>query len=251
VGEWSRTLGYRAYLSSKIDLELLVRDLTLPFTLAALAAVALAGRRARDDRRVWPFLAGLALVAALAVSFLVHVPLHYTRMAYYLPFFAAPLVAWALASGRRAPLGAAALAALTLYLGAISYLHADDVARFYRFANAGSLRGLDAVAARLPPRQVVATDRCWSFLATWLLRTRTLPALEPADIQPKAELPIARRAHAVLRGGPRGRAIAGRLGVRYALVDPSCTSAAGRRLRPPGWGRPVFASRRLVVVRLR
>ena len=39
----------------------------------------------------------------------------------------------------------------------------------------------DALAAVLRPREVVVTDRCWSFLATWLLHTRTLAALEPQD----------------------------------------------------------------------
>ena len=52
--------------------------------------------------------------------------------------------------------------------------------------------------------EVVVTDRCWSFLATWLLHTRTLPALDPADIQPKAELRGARRPRAILDGTPAG-----------------------------------------------
>ena len=58
---------------------------------------------------------------------------------------------------------------------------------FYAFTSDASLRGLDAVGATLRPNEVVVTDRCWSFQATCLLHTRTLPALEPEDIQPKAE----------------------------------------------------------------
>ncbi|MFL5869239.1 MAG: hypothetical protein ACJ766_19215, partial [Thermoleophilaceae bacterium] len=114
----------------------------------------------------------------------------------------------------------------------------------------GSVRGLDAVSAQLRPREVVVTDRCWSFLATWLLHTRTLPALDPADIQPKAELPRARQAHAVLSGSPEGRALARRLHVRFLLVDPGCSSANGQPTKPPRLGRPVFVSRRLVILRL-
>lgn len=50
------------------------------------------------------------------------------------------------------------------------------------------------------PNEVVVTDHCWIFQATWLLDTRTLSALEPEDIQPKAELRRARQARAVLDG---------------------------------------------------
>jgi hypothetical protein len=97
---------------------------------------------------------------------------------------------------------------------------------------------------------VVVTDRCWSFLGTWLLRTRTLPALDPADIQPKAEVRFARQAHAVLDGTARGGAIAERLGIRFALVDPTCVDASAEPIDPPRVGRPVFVSQRLVVVRI-
>ena len=79
------------------------------------------------------------------------------------------------------------------------------------------------------------TDRCWSFQATWLLHTKTLPALEPEDIQPKAELRRARQARAVLDGTPEGLALARRLGIRYLIVDPDLRGHAraarpGRRL---------------------
>ena len=89
---------------------------------------------------------------------------------------------------------------------------------------------------------MVVTDRCWSFQATWLLHTRTLPALEPEDIQPKAELRRARQARAVLDGTPEGLALARRLGVRYLLVDPTCTDTRERPTRPPAVGTPLFVS---------
>jgi hypothetical protein len=97
---------------------------------------------------------------------------------------------------------------------------------------------------------VVVTDRCWSFLATWLLHTPTLAALEPQDIQPKAELAGAREAQAVLDGSARGRSIQRRLGIRYAILDPTCPDAQGNPLLPPQIGSPAFVSQRLVVLRL-
>ena len=245
------TLSSRAYLSSKIDLGLLIRDLTIPFVAAVAIAALFAFSRSRRDRALVPLLCMLVVVAGMAVSWLVEFPLSYTRMAYYLPLSLVPLAAiaiWRLPRGRW--LAPAAAGVLTAYLAAVSFSQADDVNRFYRFANPGSVRGLDAVSAQLRPREVVVTDRCWSFLATWLLHTRTLPALDPADIQPKAELPRARQAHAVLSGSPEGRALVRRLHVRFLLVDPGCSSANGQPTKPPRLGRPVFVSRRLVILRL-
>ncbi|MGI8873750.1 MAG: hypothetical protein ACR2KP_05390, partial [Egibacteraceae bacterium] len=121
---------------------------------------------------------------------------------------------------------------------------------FYAFANDASLRGLDAVAADLGPREVVVTDRCWSFLTTWLLHTPTIAALEPEDIQPRAELRRAREARAVLDGTADGLALAKRLGVRYLIVDPTCTDTRERPTRPPLVGTPVYLSKRLVVLAL-
>ena len=80
---------------------------------------------------------------------------------------------------------------------------------------------------------------------------RTLPALDPQDIQPKAELRLAQRAHAVLDGTAEGRRDARELGIRFLITDPTCTDARGRPLSPPGVGSPVYASDRLVVLELR
>jgi len=38
--------------------------------------------------------------------------------------------------------------------------------------------------------------------------------------------------------------------VRYLVVDPVCPSADGSPLPPPGWGRPVYVSARLAILRL-
>jgi hypothetical protein len=141
-------------------------------------------------------------------------------------------------------------AVLSAAVFAFAWPAAHSVRFFYGFANPASLRGLDAVAAQLHPDEVVVTDRCWSFLATWLLHTRTLPALYPVDIQPKAELARANEAHAILDGTPQGQVLARRLGVRFLLVDPTCPDPNGNALAPPRVGEPVFTSERLLVLKL-
>jgi hypothetical protein len=245
------TLDYEAYLSSKLDLGLLVRDLSIPFSVAGGLAAVAALWRVRRDHRLLPVLSVLVVVALLTYAWVAHLPLHYTRMAYYLPLALIPLVAvlvWTIRVPRW--LLGAGVGAMVLFLGAVSYLQNDNVDRFYSFANRSSLKGLDAVATSLRPGEAVVTDRCWSFLSTWLVHAPTLAALDPADIQPKAELTRARRAHAVLEGGADGRALARRLRVRYLLVDPTCTRTDGRASMPPRMGRPVFISGRLVILEL-
>ena len=228
----------------------MARDLTWPFVAASALGLLLSLIRARRDPGVRILVGVLALVAALAYAWVVHLPLAYLRMAYYLPVVLVPLVAVAALSLVRPARTLAAGAALSIAIGAIAWGQAANVKRFYAFANPSSLRGLDALAARLRPGEVVATDRCWSFLGTWLLHTRTLPALDPQDIQPKAELPLARRAHAILDGTAAGRREARALRIRYLLTDPTCTDARGRPLSPPRVGTPVYVSDRLVVLRL-
>lgn len=252
--DFGGTQPYTAYLSTKVDLSLVARDLSVPVTIAALAAVGLAARRAPREPALVPALCLLAVTAGLAYAWVVHFPVAYFRMAYYLPVALAPLVAWALVqTAQRLGRSAAAAwagAALVAVTAAIAWPQAENVRRFYAFADAASLRGLDAVAARLRPREVVVTDRCWSFLTSWLLRTRTLPALEPADIQPEAEAAFARQARAILDGTPAGRARARELGVRFLLVDPTCASTRGRPLPPPRVGEPRYLSERLAVLTL-
>jgi hypothetical protein len=178
-------------------------------------------------------------VIALAYSWLLEIPTAYFRMAYYLPLALVPLVALALVrllTPRRAAL-AGGLAALAISV--FAWVQGSNVRDFYAFTNDASLRGLDAVGADLRRNEVVVTDRCWSFQATWLLHTRTLPALEPEDIQPKAELRRARQARAVLDGTPEGLAVARRLGVRYLIVDPTCVDTRERPTRPPAVGTPL------------
>jgi hypothetical protein len=252
--ERARTFGgtqdYRAYLSAKVSLGPVAGDLSVIFTVMAVAALVLVVRVAARDRAVAVLLSLLAVVIALAYSWLFEIPTAYFRMAYYLPLALAPLVALALVrllTPRRAA-GAAGLASLAIAV--FAWVQGSNVRDFYAFTNGASLRGLDAVTAELRRNEVVVTDRCWSFQATWLLHTRTLPALEPEDIQPKAELRRARQARAVLDGTPEGLALARRLGVRYLIVDPTCVDTRERPTRPPAVGTPLYVSRRLVVLRL-
>jgi hypothetical protein len=244
------TQGYEAYLSAKVSLGPVAGDLTVIFSVLAVLAVALALREVRKDRALLVPLCLLAVTVALAYGWLLHVPLPYFRMAYFLPVALVPLVAVGLTrlfAPRRAALaGGFACAAIAIF----AWVQTSNVRDFYAFANGASLRGLDAVAADLGPGEVVVTDRCWSFLTTWLLHTPTVAALEPEDIQPKAELRRARQARSILDGTPAGIEAARRLGVRYLIVDPTCTDTRERPTRPPAVGTPVFLSERLVVVRL-
>jgi hypothetical protein len=244
------TLSYADYKASKLPVVHTAKDLTLVFTAAALIALVVCVRRAARDHALIPPLAMLAFTIAGAYAWIVHLPLGYLRMAYYLPLALVPLVAIALSGLARARVTVVAGIVLALVIGAFAWPAAHNVRFFYGFANPASLRGLDAVAARLHPNEVVVTDRCWSFLATWLLHTRTLPALYPVDIQPKAELARANEAHAILDGTPAGQALARRLGVRFLLVDPTCPDPDGHALAPPSVGEPVFTSERLVVLKL-
>jgi hypothetical protein len=190
------------------------------------------------------------VIAALAYSWILEIPVSYFRMAYFLPLVLAPLVAVSLVRLLR-PLRALLVGGLAVaVIAALAWSQAGNVRDFYAFTSAASLRGLDAVNANLHPNEVVVTDRCWSFQATWLLHTRTLAALDPEDIQPEAEARPARLAREVLRGTPEGLALARRLGVRYLLVDPTCTDTRSRPIEPPAVGTPVFVSKRLVVLRL-
>jgi hypothetical protein len=244
------TQGYEAYLSTKVSLGPLVGDLTIVFTVLAVIALALAVRWSRRDRALVTLLCLLAVIVALAYSWILEIPLAYFRMAYFLPLALTPLVAVALTRLLRPLQAALAGATAALAITALAWSQAGNVRDFYAFTSSASLRGLDAVSATLRPNEVVVTDRCWSFQATWLLHTRTLAALEPEDIQPKAELRPARQAREVLDGTPEGLTLARRLGVRYLLVDPTCTDTRERPIKPPAVGTPLFVSKRLVVLRL-
>ncbi len=241
------TQSYTAYLGTKVHLDRVAADLSWPFTAVALAALLALALRRLPARALGLPLALLAVVSVLAYGWVAHIPSYYGRMAYYLPIALVPLVAVALTELRWAKARPIVAVGLVVLVGALAWPQEVHVRSVYGFANRESLRGLDAVAARLRPGEVVATDRCWSFLTTWLLHTRTLPALDPADIQPKAEATFARQGRSVLTGGPEGLALGRRLGIRFLVVDPTCLDSRGKELRPPGHAALVYASRRLAI----
>lgn len=245
------TLGSADYDSTRVNLDLAVRDLSWVLTL--LTGFGLAGLAVtrRLQRALWPAVVLLVVACALAYAYVVDLPLYYSRMVFYLPLAMAPIAAVALWQLIRLPIAAGIVGVACVAAIAVEAVpQARTVEKFYAFASPVTLRGLDALDAQLKPNEVVVTDRCWSFLSTWLLHTRTLPALEPQDIQPKAELPYARQARAVLDGTPEGRRLQRKYGIRYAVVDPTCPDAKGAVYPPPTGGTPEFASERLAIVRL-
>jgi hypothetical protein len=244
------TQGYRAYLSTKVHLDLVVQDLSWVFSIAGIVAFVLALWWLRRDRTLLPFVAVLVVVVGLSYSWLIHLPLAYVRMAYYVPLALVPLVAVGLTKLLRPRLAALTAAALTLAIAVPAWGAASNVHRFYDFADASTLSGMRAISTDLRPGDTVVADRCWSFLSAWLLQANTLPALDPADILPKAEVGPAAEARQIIAGGPRGRALAKRLHVRFILVNPQCVSQDGRRARPPQLGTPFFVSSRLVAMKL-
>jgi hypothetical protein len=238
-----------AYRLTRINVEATIRDLTIPFAIAAVLAVGYLLLRRRAEVTTWPLLALLAVTVGLAYAWLVDVPLSYLRMVYFLPLALAPLTGIWLAS-LRPRIAVVTTTVLLALMSVFAWEQAANVRSFYAFTGTASLRGLDGVAAQLRPGEVVVTDRCWSFLATWLLHTPTLAALAPEDIGPAAEVPFAARARAIFRATPEGRRDAQQLGVRFILVDPTCVDAENHALTPPLIGDPVYVSRRLAVIRL-
>ncbi|MDQ4082608.1 MAG: hypothetical protein M3123_06935 [Actinomycetota bacterium] len=240
---------YRAYEGRKLAWEFVIRDLTPGVALlAVLGLVALlVARPLRGDRSGFVLVALLAAILAIAYAWLVHIPIDYTRAAYYLPLLAAALIAVAWTTLLPRVLLVAAVVVIALVAAEARDL-ARDFRDFYGSANRASLRGLDYVKARSDGDDVVVTDACWGFLASWFLQRPILAALQPAQILPEAEVAPARTARRILYSGDRR--LAAKVDARYAVVDPKCTNVRGEPVEPPVVGRPVFASTRLVVLDL-
>ena len=241
---------YRAYESRKLEWEFVIRDLTsVVAVLAVLALVALvAARPLRRDPARFVLITLLLAILAIAYAWVVHIPIDYTRAAYYLSLLAAAAiaVAWTTLFPRAVLVAAVAVIAV---VAAQARDLASDFRDFYGSANRASLLGLDYVKARSDVDDVVVTDACWGFLASWFLQRPILAAQEPAQILPKAEVAPARTARRILYAGDRR--LAAKVGARYAVVDPKCTNVRGEPIEPPVVGRPVYASTRLVVLDLR
>ena len=245
--------GYRAFLATKIDWESVDRDLTTLFgILGALALVAvLFARPLRGDTARFVLVALLGSVLALGYAWVVHFPMSYNRATYFLPLVLAAAIGVAATRLAPARLAAAGAAVVMLVVALSARDAAPSLRSFYGYVDRGSLTGLGYLKALGQPGDVVVTDTCWGFLATWLLREPILAAQDPALILPKAEAAPAATARRILYGGEPGRRLARQVGARYAIVDPQCTHQTGQPVAPPDIGKPIYASRRLVVLDLR
>lgn len=248
---------YQTYLRTKIDWQTTLRDITIPICAATvLAIVTIVGRRRLRRDISLPVLVGLlAATALLGYAWVLGVPSVYYRASYFLPLLIATAIgvaaggAWLLAPRGWRP--AAALLAVLVVLTAVrAYDNASNTRDFYAWSNAASLRGLDGLKRRLRANDIVVTDRCWSFFSPWLLQQPTLAALDDSDIQPAAELEGAATARWFLHGPRLAGLVAHVMGARYALVNPTCTDSIGKLVPPPRRGTPIFASERLVIIRL-
>lgn len=255
--------SYEIYLVTKVQWGLTVGDLTWPVTVAAaLGAIVLAVRSRRDPACL--VLLGLAAATVvLAYGWLLHLPTVYYRMVYYLPLAMAPAVGVALArfAGaelrwlRRqvAPAAVAGVVGLALVFAtsAVAYDRGPVVRSFYAWASNASVRGLEQIDRRSGPHEAVVADRCWGFLAEWLLHRPVLAGFDPADILPAWEARPAAQARTILQApsGP-ARRMATRKRIRFALVNPGCASDQTNGVRLPSIGVPVYESTRLVILDL-
>lgn len=249
------TQSYRAFLPTKLNWDLLTRDLTWTLVATGLVAIAivLATQRHRKDSDHVVLIGLLLAILALTYAWVAHVPTGYNRAAYFFPLLLAATIG--LAAARLATplvLPVVAVVAVAAVTGVRAHALARDYRSFYGHTNAASLAGLGYVGQTAKPRDAVVTDQCWSFLATWLLHRPTLAALDPSLILPSGEVAPATIARRILYGNPTvGRKLARRRHIRFALVDPQCTYQTGSPYGTPRIGTLVYASTRLLVLEIR
>jgi len=245
--------SYKAYLPTKITgntYDLVAHYLTWPLIVAAVVglAIILLWKRLREDLASYVPVGFLAALAVVGYSWVIHFPTEYSRVIYYLPIPIAALVGLGLAAiPRRAALLLGIL--LIAWIAPLSYSRTGEARGFFTFVDPGSERGLALLSHRLKPGDVVAADRCWSFLATWELRHRVLGGLDPSLSLAGSETAPASIARKILVGSRQSTALAERYGVHYALIDPICTDERGRPPAVPEHGAPVYESLHLVIIR--
>lgn len=245
--------SYKAYLPTKITdatLELVANYLSWPLIVAVVAslAIVLLYRRLRLDPASYVPLGFLLGLAVVGYSWIVHFPTEYSRVVYYLPVPIAALIGLGLSAiPRRAALAVGVL--LIAISAPLSYTRAGEARDFFSFVDPGSERGLAYLSGKLEPGDVVAADRCWSFLASWELRHRVLGGLDPSLSLAGSEARPASIARKILLGSRESVALAKRFGVHYALIDPICTDERGRPPAVPAHGVPVYESTHLVIIR--
>jgi hypothetical protein len=245
--------SYKAYLPTKITgntYDLVAHYLTWPLIVATIGALAiiLLWKRLRRDPASYVPIGFLAALAIVGYSWVIHFPTEYSRVIYYLPIPIAALVGLGLAAiPRRAALLLGIL--LIAWIAPLSYSRTGEARGFFTFVDPGSERGLAFLSKRLKPGDVVAADRCWSFLATWELKHRVLGGLDPSLSLAGSEARPASIARKILAGSRESEALAARYGVHYALIDPICTDERGRPPAVPKHGAPVYESLHLVIIR--
>ncbi len=229
--ELGSPVSYRLFEPDWLDLQALVDYYSWPFlALAALSVLLLiANGRLRCDRAL------LALAALGIASILVgqlwriHVPFEYRRAVYYLGLALVMLIGTA---SLRLPRAAVWIAGYVLVLAYMA--HSSIGLRLPERLLTGGQQRSAAVEAlielrgeldngRQPEARVVVADSCLHFVVPYLLRRPTIAAFEDWQVGFSNRLPLARKAQAVLRGGPEGRRLVESLDVDYVVLDPRCT----------------------------
>jgi hypothetical protein len=223
----------------------------LAIVTVALVVVA-TSRRSRSDPAL---LALLALgIACVVVSQLwrFHFPFEYRRSVYYAGIAMVLLIGAAFARFRPRPVWIALFGIAFLYLAQLSIgLRLPERVLAGPEPVTPAVAGLEQLqreldAGRLPSGQLLVSDSCLHFAVPYLVRRPTIPAFSERQVGFRNRLPLARKASAILQGGPEGSRLASELGVRYLVADPSCTPDLAQRVG----GRVILENEELVIVQL-
>ena len=182
-----------------------------------------------DLRRDHALLALAALgIASVLVGQLwrVHVPFEYRRAVYYLGLALVMLIGAAFARlPRQALWGAGAVVALAYIAHTSIGFRLPQRLLDKEQERSAAVDALVEFRERLDrgeaaDTELVVTDRCLHFVVPYLLERPTIAAFEDWQVGFSSRVPLARKAAAILRGGPDGRRLAESLGVGYVVLDP-------------------------------
>jgi hypothetical protein len=244
-------LSYGVFEEDRLELDAVVDYYSWPFLLLGGLAVALvlATRGLRRDPALLSI--GLLVLAGILASqlWLVHVAFEYRRAVYYVGLALAMVIGVA---SLRLPRRAASVVAYALVLAYVAHtavgLRLPERLLADREEHAPSVPALQALRKELdrgerPDAGLVVADRCLHFVVPYLLRRPTIAAFEDWQVGFANRVPPARTARAVIEGGPEGRRVAERLGVRYVVADPRCTPDPA-----PGLGATVVVENEGLIV---
>jgi hypothetical protein len=215
-----------------------------------LALVLSSSRLRRDSALLSPLALALACVL-VNESWRIAFPFEYRRVVYYLAIAMVLVVGLAFLRARPTPIWIAGWVLVVAYLAQLSIgLRLPERLVESRPASP-AVTGLREFrtrldAGRVPDTDLIVSDSCLHFAVPYLLRRPTIPAFGERQVGFENRLPLARKAAAVLEGGPAGLAVARELGVGYVVVDPRCTPTVAERLD----GTALIANEELEVVRL-